>query len=96
MVLPFVNAIALDAVPLKVPVKFVDVTELSPVTLVYVPPKIISVDPNVTLLLASCPFVIPALADKLLVVMPVADIVPPDIDIPDPSVNAPCFALKVA
>ena len=62
------------------------------------PPNIISVDPNVTLLLASCSFVIPALADKLLVVMPVADIVPPDIDIPEPApaVNAPCFALKLA
>ena len=96
MVLPVVNALALDAVPLKVPVKFVDVTELNPVTLVYVPPKLIAVDPHVTLLLASCPLVIPAVLDKLLVVIPVADIVPPDIDIPEPSVNAPCFALKVA
>ena len=34
IVLPVVNALALDAVPLKVPAKFVDVTELSPVTLV--------------------------------------------------------------
>ena len=34
MVLPVVNAFALDAVPLKVPVKLVEVTELSPDTLV--------------------------------------------------------------
>ena len=54
------------------------------------------VDPSVIELLASCPLVIPAVADKLADVMPVADIVPPDIDIPEPSVNAPCFALKVA
>ena len=34
--------------------------------------------------------------DKLADVIPVADIVPPNIDIPDPAVKAPCFALKVA
>ena len=95
MVLPVVNAFALDAVPLKVPVKLVDVTELSPVTLVYVPPRLIDVDPSVMALLASCPLVIPAVADKLADVMPVADVVPPDIDIPEPSVNAPCLALNV-
>ena len=95
MVLPVVNPLA---VPLNVPVKFVDVTELSPVTLVYVPPKLMDVDPRVIELLASCVFSIPAVADKLPDVIPVADIVPPDIDIPEPApaVNAPCFALKVA
>lgn len=46
-------------------------------------------------LLASCPLVIPAVGDKLADDIPVADIVPPDIDIPDPAVNAPCFALNV-
>ena len=60
------------------------------------PPKIISVDPNVIELLASCVLSIPAVGDKLADVIPVADIVPPDIDIPEPAVNAPCFALKVA
>jgi len=93
MVLPVVNPLA---VPLKVPVKLVDVTELSPVTLVYVPPRLMDVDPSVMALLASCPLVIPAVADKLADVIPVADIVPPDIDIPEPSVNAPCLALKAA
>ena len=39
--------------------------------------------------------VIPAVADKLLVVNPVAEIVPPLIDIPEPAVNAVCFELKV-
>ena len=34
IVLPVVNAFALDAVPLNVPVKLSEVTELSPVTLV--------------------------------------------------------------
>ena len=91
MVLPVVNPLA---VPLKVPVKLVDVTELSPVTLVYVPPRLIDVEPNVMALLASCPLVIPAVGDKLADVIPVADIVPPDIDIPEPAVKAPCFALK--
>jgi len=95
IVLPVVNAFALDAVPLKVPVKFVDVTELSPVTFVNVPPKLIVVDPRVIALLASCVLSIPAVADKLPDVMPVADIVPPDIDIPEPAVSAPCFPLKL-
>ena len=95
MVLPVVNPLA---VPLKVPVKLVDVTELSPVTFVNVPPKLIDVDPSVIALLASCPLVIPAVLDKLLVVIPVADIVPPDIDIPEPApaVNAPCLPLNAS
>ena len=91
MVLPVVNPLA---VPLNVPEKLVDVTELSPVTLVYVPPKLIAVVPSVISLLASCALVIPAVGDKLADVIPVADIVPPDIDIPEPAVKAPCFALK--
>jgi hypothetical protein len=36
----------------------------------------------------------PAVVDKLPDVIPVADIVPPEIDIPDPAVNAACFALS--
>lgn len=47
-------------------------------------------------LLASCVLSIPAVADKLPDVIPVADIVPPDIDIPEPAVKAPCFALNAA
>ena len=54
------------------------------------------VDPKVIELLASCPLVIPAVLDKLLVVIPVADIVPPAIAIPEPAVNADCFALSTA
>jgi hypothetical protein len=53
------------------------------------------VEPNVIALFASCVLSIPAVADKLPDVMPVADIVPPDMDIPEPAVNAPCFALNV-
>ena len=57
-----------------------------------------AVVPTVIELFASCPFVMPAELDKLLVVIPVADIFPPDIDIPEPApaVNVPCFALKAA
>ena len=95
IVLAVVNPLA---VPLNVPVKLVDVTELNPATLVKVPPKLIAVDPNVTELFANCPLVIPALLDKLLVVIPVADIVPPDIFIPEPApaVNAPCLVLNTS
>ena len=48
-------------------------------------------------LFANCAFIMPAVLDKLLVVIPVADIVPPDIDIPEPApaVNAPCLLLNV-
>ena len=60
-------------------------------------PKLILIEPKVIALFANCPFRIPALLDKLLVVIPVADIVPPDIDIPEPApaVNAPCLLLNV-
>ena len=55
-----------------------------------------AVVPTVIELFASCSFVIPAELDKLLVVRPVADMVPvADIDIPEPTVKALCFALKV-
>ena len=54
------------------------------------------VDPRVIELLASCVLSIPAVADKLPDVIPVADIVPPDIDIPDPAIKAPCLALNVS
>jgi hypothetical protein len=47
-------------------------------------------------LFASCVLSIPAVADKLPDVIPVADIVPPNIDIPDPAVNATCLALNVS
>jgi hypothetical protein len=95
IVLAVVNPLA---VPLKVPVKLVEVTEFNPVTFVNVPPKLIVVDPKVIALLASCVLSIPAVADKLADVIPVADIVPPNIDIPEPApaVKAPCFASKIA
>jgi len=38
----------------------------------------------------------PAVLDKLLDVIPVADIVPPNIDKPEPAVSAACLVLKVA
>jgi len=47
-------------------------------------------------LLASCVLSIPAVGDRLADVIPVADMVPPDIEIPGPAVRAPCLALKVA
>ena len=58
-----------------------------------------AVVPTVIELFASCSFVIPAELDKLLVLRPVADMVPvADIDIPEPApaVKALCFALKIA
>ena len=48
------------------------------------------------MLFANCALVIPAVLDKLLVVSPVAEIVPPLIEIPDPAVKAVCFALKTS
>jgi hypothetical protein len=45
-------------------------------------------------LLASCALVMPAVADKLADVIPVADMVPESIDIPEPAVSAPCFELS--
>ena len=53
------------------------------------------VEPNVMALFASCVLSIPAVGDKLADVIPVADMVPPDMDIPEPAVRAPCFALNV-
>jgi hypothetical protein len=47
-------------------------------------------------LFASCVLSIPAVGDKLADVIPVADMVPPDIDIPNPAVRAPCFALSAS
>ena len=47
------------------------------------------------MLFANCELVIPAVLDKLLVVNPVAEMVPALIEIPEPAVNAVCFALKV-
>jgi hypothetical protein len=54
------------------------------------------VDPKDILLLASCPLVMPAALDKLFAVKPVADIVPPTNEIPEPAVKAPCFELKIS
>ena len=95
IVLAVVNPLA---VPLNVPVKLVDVTELNPAIVVLVLPKLILVEPKVMALFANCPLVIPAVLDKLLVVIPVADIVPPDIFIPEPApaVNAPCLVLNTS
>ena len=40
--------------------------------------------------------VIPAELDKLLVVKPVAEIVPATNEIPEPAVKATCLALKIS
>ena len=63
-----------------------------------VPTVVISVPTNLlaAILPANCALVIPAALDKLLVVNPVAEIVPALIEIPEPAINAVCFALKVA
>ena len=94
IVLPVVKPVA---VPDKLPMNVVDVNEVNPVTDVTVPPKVIVVLPNVVALFANCALVIPALLDKLLVVNPVAEIVPPLIEIPEPApaVNAVCLLLNV-
>ena len=55
-----------------------------------------AVDPSVIALFANCAFSIPALLDKLVVVNPVADIVLLAIEIPEPTINAACFALKIS
>ena len=81
------NVVAVVALPDNAPDKFVAANELKPVTEVTVPPNVIVVEPKVVVLFASCAFVIPAVALKLLVVNPVAEIVPDAIDIPDPAVN---------
>ena len=44
-----VAVVAVVALPLKAPTKVVDVTELRPAKVVEVPPKLIAVDPIVTL-----------------------------------------------
>ena len=88
--LAVVNLFALLAVPDKVPTKVVDVTELNPVTEVYVPPNAMAVEPSVVELFASCPLAIPALSAKLLVVKPVAEMTPVSLfnEIPDPPLKA--------
>ena len=62
-----------------------------------VPTVVISVPTNLlaAILPANCALVIPAVLDKLLVVNPVAEIVPALIEIPEPAVNAVCFSLNV-
>jgi len=91
------NVVAVEAFPDNAPVNPVELTELNPVTEVTVPPKVIVVLPNVVALLANCVLVMPALLDKLLVVKPVAEIVPPLIEIPEPTpaVKAVCLLLNV-
>ena len=84
IVLPVVKAVA---VPESVPIKIVEVNEVKPVTEVTVPPNVIVVDPNTVELFDNCAFVIAALLAKLLVVNPVAEIVPEAMDIPEPAVK---------
>lgn len=90
------KVVAVVALPVNAPTKLVDATELKPVTLVKVPPKVAFVDPKVMRLLASCPFVILAVADRFAVVKPVAAMLPELMAIPEPAVNAVCLALKLA
>ena len=92
------SAVAVLAFPVKAPVNPVEVTDVKPAIVELVLPKLILVEPKVMALFANCPLVIPAVLDKLLVVIPVADIVPPDMLIPEPApaVNALCLALNTS
>ena len=83
----FPAVVAVVALPVNAPVNPVEVTEDKPETDVTVPPNVSAVDPNVVELFASCALVIAALLAKLLVVNPVADIVPEAMDIPEPAVK---------
>ena len=87
IVLPVARAVAVDALPVNAPVNPVELTELNPVTEVTVPPNVIAVEPKVVVLFANCAFVMPALLARLLVVKPVAEIVPALIEMPDPAVS---------
>ena len=88
------NLVVVLALPDKDPVNTGDDTEVKPAMVVADDPKAIEVDPIVIELFANCAFVMPALLDKLFVVNPVAEIVPELIEIPEPAVNAGCFALN--
>ena len=79
-------AVAVLAFPVNSPTKFVALIISKPDMLVYVPPKMASVDPKVISLLANWPFVILAVAERLAVVKPVAWIVFSVSEIPDPAV----------
>ena len=59
------------------------------------PPVLIVANFVSSILPANCALVIPAVLDKLLVVNPVADMVPPLIEMPEPAVKAVCFSLNV-
>ena len=87
IVLPVDNAVAVLALPVKAPVNPVDVTDVNPARVVEDAPKDIAVVPIVVELFTNWPFVMPALDDKLLVVNPVAEIVPLAIEMPEPAVN---------
>jgi hypothetical protein len=85
-VLADVAVVASDAVPCNDPVKFVEVTFVSPANVVDVPPNDIAVEPTVTLLFARLALVIPAVPDKFELVSPEIDppsvIVPVDVIVP--------------
>ena len=82
-------------VPLHIPEVMVPTVAIS------VPTNLLAgIDPanlSAAILPANCALVIPAVLDKLLVVNPVAEIVPPLIEIPEPApaVNAVCLLLNV-
>ncbi len=79
--------VAVLAFPVRSPTKFEEVIDAKPDKLVYVPPKVATVDPNVNREFANCPFVMPAVADKLAVVNPETAIELPVRTIPDPAVR---------
>jgi len=82
-------AVAFDAVPVKAPVKVVEVTDVNPAIVVADEPKDIAVEPIVTLLLARFALVIPAVPDKLEFVIPVNPVpapVIPDVTVKDPDI----------
>jgi hypothetical protein len=66
-----VAVVANEAVPCSDPVKFVEVTLVKPANVVEDAPRLIAVEPIVTLLFAKLAFVIPAVPDKLELVSPV-------------------------
>ena len=80
-------AVAVLAFPVNSPTKFVAPIISKPDMLVYVPPKMASVDPKVISLWANWPFVILAVAERLAVVKPVAWMVFPVREIPEPAVK---------
>jgi hypothetical protein len=83
----FTTLVAQEAVPNRDPVNAVEVTEVNPVIVVAVPPRLIAVLPTVILEFAKFAFVMPAVPLKLAFVSP--DIVPDSVRVPAPVIGPP-------